>query len=157
MDEFRHSVARRKKSLVDWATTTETELASVKRKLFEATKAFEEERKANVEALKKMEALKDRNKEIADENYQLDSTLQNDLKTETEKIEQLKAYIKNLKSANNEFSQCEVELLAENAKNLETYQRAIFQCFYMFWKNNWDDNFSYLLEEMQEDEFFWCL
>ena len=59
--------------MVEQATTADVELASVK-DLFEATKAFEE-RKASVKELKKMEALKDRNKVIVDENFQLANTL----------------------------------------------------------------------------------
>ncbi|XP_062075181.1 uncharacterized protein LOC133779208 [Humulus lupulus] len=57
-----------------------------------------------------------------------------------------------------EISRKEVAALEEqNARNLEDYEGASFECFYLFWKNNPNSNFSYLLEHIKEAELARCV
>lgn len=93
IEEFQQSAACTENELLEFATAAEEKLAQVEKELADPNKAFKEERKANAEALQKIKALKDCNKEIAHENFQLVSTLHNYLKFEVEKIEQLNAQI----------------------------------------------------------------
>ncbi|XP_062114931.1 uncharacterized protein LOC133828881 [Humulus lupulus] len=49
------------------------------------------------------------------------------------------------------------DLEEANARNLEEYEGAVFECFYMFWKCNPNADFSYLPDHIREAELARCV
>ncbi|XP_062080768.1 uncharacterized protein LOC133785562 [Humulus lupulus] len=103
----------------------------------EATIAsLEEELKRKDASIDKITASKEQYKEVSLMNYREAHKLQDELA----------------------ISRQEVAALEEqNARNLEDYEGATFECFYLFWKNNTTANFSYLPDHIREAELARCI
>ncbi|XP_062112714.1 actin cytoskeleton-regulatory complex protein PAN1-like [Humulus lupulus] len=98
--------------------------------------SLEEELKKKEASIAKITASKEQYKDTSLINYQEAHKLQAEL----------------------EISRKEVPALEEeNACNLEDYEGAAFECFYLFWKNNPNANFSYLPDHIREAELARCV
>ncbi|XP_062080516.1 uncharacterized protein LOC133785281 [Humulus lupulus] len=98
--------------------------------------SLEEEVKRKDASIANITASKEQYKEVSLNKYQEAHKLQDEL----------------------EISRKEVAALEEqNARNLEDYEGALFECFYLFWKNNPNANFSYLPDHIREVELARCV
>ncbi|XP_062088655.1 uncharacterized protein LOC133795215 [Humulus lupulus] len=109
-------------------------------KALQVTKAkitsLEEELKRKAVSIAKITASKEQYKEVSLNNYREAHKLQDELKISRKEVAALKE---------------------QNARNLEDYEGASFECNYLFWKNNPNANFSYLPDYIREEELARCV
>lgn len=87
VDELSHSFIVRERELDDQVDVAEAKAAEAEKALVKANKSFEDCAKK----LKETEQERHCHKKLADNYFELASNLQNDLKADTEKYEQLEA------------------------------------------------------------------
>ncbi|XP_062114022.1 uncharacterized protein LOC133825039 [Humulus lupulus] len=113
-----------------------------------------------------LEAAEKKNTELLEQQAKLAEELQQHQATLTKAIETKEKYKEASKLQDDlvisrketeRLEECIKELKETNANNLEKYKGATFKCFYMFWKNNRGENFSYLPDCMRQFELNRCL
>ncbi|XP_062114262.1 uncharacterized protein LOC133825318 [Humulus lupulus] len=112
------------------------ELLDQKNKLAEELKTFQT-------SLTKVVVEKEKFKESSKLNFQEAKKLEDELIASRKESEGLEGCIKELEEA--------------NASSLERCKGATSNCFYSFWKHNYEANFNYLSERMRRTEIGRCL
>ncbi|XP_062080947.1 uncharacterized protein LOC133785727 [Humulus lupulus] len=95
---------------------------------------------------------------LAEQHKMVEAKHVEELQTAVAKISKLEEELKKKEDSELEISRKEVADLEEtNARNLEKYEGATFQCFYMFWKSNPKADFTYLPDPIREAELVKCV
>ncbi|XP_062074991.1 uncharacterized protein LOC133778999 [Humulus lupulus] len=125
------------------------EVKAVEARVAEELKAAEarvadlsEELRRCQESVVKIYAVKEKFKEASEINFKEASKLHDDLVISRKETVELEERTKLLEEA--------------NARNLEKFKGVTFNCFYLFWKNNPEENFDYLPEQVKKVELAKC-